>query len=325
MANYYGVSEDMVTLLEGIAGKLAPGTLIQYKQGFLLDRESKNPKAWSSGEAKDADAVIVCMGIAPLLEGEEVEALASPTLGDRLDLNLPANQIAFLRRLRKKIDKPIIAVLTGGSPITVPEVHELADAVLFAWYPGEQGGDALGDILFGEVSPSGRLPITFPKSVDQLPDYADYALAGRTYRYFNEDPLYPFGFGLSYSTFAYGDIEVNKTPIQKGEMLQVTVTVVNTGDVAAEEIVQLYLTDEEASVVTPQHALKDFKRVYLKPGEHQKIAFTVTPAMMAMVDNSGQSRIEPGRFKVTMGGCSPGQRGVALGASTSVKAYFTVK
>jgi len=325
MGNYYGVSDEMVTILEGITGKLTPGSFIQYKPGFLLDRENINPLAWTTGDAQAADAIVVVMGITGLLEGEEGESIASPHKGDRVDIGLPANQVGFLRRLRQGNSKPIIVVLTAGSPLAIGEVHELADAVLYAWYPGEQGGLAVADLLFGDAAPSGRLPLTFPTSVDQLPPYTDYSMEGRTYRYATAEPLYPFGFGLSYTQFAYSDLKLDRDEVRQGDTVRATVTVRNIGSVAADEVVQLYLTDLEASVRTPVAALKGFGRVRLGPGRHQSVTFAITPEMMSLVDENGDARLEPGQFKVTIGGCSPGSRGLALGAATPAQATFTVQ
>jgi beta-glucosidase len=325
LGNYYGISDNLVTILEGITSKLEPGSFAGYTQGFLLDRENINPIDWTSGDAKEADAMIVVIGYSPQLEGEEGAAIASPYKGDRQDIGLPPNQVNFLRRLRQGNTKPIIVVLTGGCAVAIPQVHELADAILYVWYPGEQGGNAVADVIFGDASPSGRLPLTFPKSTDQLPPYEDYSMVGRTYRYMTADPLYPFGFGLSYSRFEYSDLKLDNARPRPGDVVRATVTVKNTGTVVSDEVVQLYLTDIEASALTPISALKGFHRIRLKPGQHREVAFTITPEMMSLVDENGDSRLEPGQFKVTVGGCSPGKRGTDLGAPQPVQMTFTVR
>ena len=325
LGNYYGISDNLVTILEGIISKLNPGSSASYTQGFLMDRENVNPIDWTSGDAKASDALIVVMGFSPQIEGEEGAAIASHHKGDRQDIGLPPNQVKFLRQLRQGNSKPIIVVLTGGCAVAMPEVHELADAVLYAWYPGEQGGTAVADVIFGDASPSGRLPLTFPKSTDQLPPYKDYSMVGRTYRYMTEGPLYPFGFGLSYSQFEYSDLTLDKTKLKQGEEVHAVVTVKNTGEIAGDEVVQLYLTDVEASVRIPISALKGFRRIRLKPGKQSEIEFTITPEMMSLVDEDGNSRLEPGQFKITIGGCSPGKRGMELGAPQPVQAIFTIQ
>lgn len=325
LGNYYGVTGNMVNILEGITAKVSAGTTVEYKYAFLPDRENINPIDWTTGESHSNDAIIVTLGISGLLEGEEGESIASPHKGDRPDIGLPENQINYLKKLRNQGDKPIIAVLVGGSPMAIEQVHELADAVLMIWYPGEQGGNALADILFGDVSPSGRLPITFPRSADQLPPYDDYGFFGRTYRYMEAEPLYPFGFGLTYSEFSYSDLQLDKKTIADNESIQVSLKVSNIGKAEAEEVVQLYITDLEASQPTARYSLKQFKRIKLKAGESQKVEFTISPEMLSLITDEGDSLIEPGEFLVTVGGASPGPRSQALGAAKPAEARFTVK
>src|SRR5690606_30282449 len=183
IGNYYGVNPEMVTIMEGIAAALEPGSQLQYRHGILLDRPNANPIDWTTGNTKISDANFVVLGITGILEGEEGAAIASPHYGDRLDYNLPQNQIDFLKKICTDNDRPVIAIITGGSPMNLAEAHEFAEAVLLVWYPGQEGGNAVADVIFGKASPSGRLPITFPKSLDQLPAYDDYNMEGRTYRY----------------------------------------------------------------------------------------------------------------------------------------------
>ena len=290
-----------------------------------MDRENISSGYSTARKGRDCDASIVVMGISGLIEGEQGLAIASPDEGDRKNIQLPANQVEFLKALRASSDKPIIVVLTGGSPLAIPEVHELADAILYVWYPGEQGGRAVADVLFGDVSPSGRLPITFPKSVKQLPPFDDYSMAGRTYRYMKKEPLYPFGFGLSYTHFEYKNLKLDADKVKQGDSIRATVTVKNIGNSDGDEVVQLYITDIEASTRTPLYALKGFKRISLKAGQSKTIEFTITPEIMALINNSGESVLENGEFKVTIGGCSPGNRGIALGAPEPVQATFTLQ
>ncbi len=325
LGNYFGVSGDMSTILEGIAAKRQAGTFIEYRKGAELDRESMNPLDWNTGPAKTPNTVTVaCFGISPLLEGEEGEAILSPSRGDRLDIRLPESQVKKIIKLREGNENPIILVLTGGSPIDISEVIDLVDAILYVWYPGEEGGNAVGDILFGDVNPSGRLPITFPKSIEDLPPYEDYSMAGRTYRYMTKDPLFPFGFGLSYTTFSYeaGDAEI--LSMRAGEEANIEVTVSNKGECAGEEVVQLYVTDLEASVGVPLSSLKGFQRVYLEPGESKQVSFTVNENMLKMVNEEGKFILEPGAFRITIGGSSPGSRSHELGAPQPVEIMLTV-
>jgi beta-glucosidase len=324
IGNYYGVNNKLITILEGVAAQVQPGSQLTYRQGILLDRNNVNPADWTTGEAKEADATIVVLGISGLLEGEEGESIASPSSGDRLDYNLPKNQIDFLRKLKQNNSKPVIAVITGGSPMNLSEVHELADAVLLVWYPGEEGGNAVADVLFGKVSPSGRLPITFPKSFDQLPPYEDYSMKGRTYRYMTADPMYPFGFGLSYTTFSYSGLNLSKTSVSKKESVQAEVTVTNTGHVKSDEVVQLYLTHEGSGLDAPIYALKGFKRISLAPGASQKVKFTLTPDMLSLINETGEAVQPQDQIRVRIGGSVPSKRSIELGASQYAEAVLSV-
>ncbi|MCP4397890.1 MAG: glycoside hydrolase family 3 protein [bacterium] len=319
LGNYYGLSDKLVTVLEGVVGKLGEGTGIEYRNGCLLKDNTLDAQNWTFHEAESADVIIAAFGLDPSLEGEEGDAIASDETGDRSDIRLPRGQEEFLRKM-KSCGTPVVLLLAGGSPIAFPE--DIADAILFMWYPGEEGGNAVADVLFGDVSPSGKLPLTFPKSVEQLPPYDDYAMKGRTYRYAAGEPLFPFGFGLSYTSFSYEKLELSSAKISEGERLTAGVTLKNIGERDAEEIVQLYLTDLDASVDVPQYALKAFRRVCLRAGESANISFEISPEMLALVDNEGNHLLEPGEFRVTIGGSSPGERSRQLGAPAPVSAIF---
>jgi beta-glucosidase len=273
--------------------------------------------------AQSADLAIVCVGSSPLLEGEEGESLLTPNNGDRDGISLPASQVEFIKQLARHGAK-IVLVVTGGSPLALGEVEDLVEAILFVWYPGQEGGKAVADVLFGDVSPAGKLPLTFPKSLDQLPPFEDYRMEGRTYRTMTQEPLYPFGFGLSYSRFAYADLSLEETEISAGQSLSVSVKVSNTGERAAAEVAQFYLSDLEASAPVPLHHLVGFERVLLEPGESRRLQFTLTPEMMSFFDEHGELKLEAGAFRLEVGGCSPGKRGLELGAPTPVTATFHV-
>ncbi|WP_188813653.1 glycoside hydrolase family 3 N-terminal domain-containing protein [Hymenobacter cavernae] len=326
LGNYYGVSGQMTTILEGLVAGVQPGSQIEYKQGMLLDRPNVNPIDWTTGEAKQTDATIVVMGITGLLEGEEGESIASAHAGDRLDYNLPPNQIDFLRKLRKDNKRPIIAVVTGGSPMNLAEVHELADAVVLAWYPGEEGGNAVADIIFGKASPSGKLPITFPKSLDQLPAYESYGMKGRTYRYLEAEPMYPFGYGLSYAKFEYPGVKLSASKVAKNKPVDVEAIITNTGKMEGEEVVQLYLTHQaRPSRQTPLYSLKSFKRVKLQPGASTTVKFTLTPAMLALINEKGEAVAPSGPVKIWVAGSLPTQRSQDLGAAKAAMATLVVR
>jgi len=331
LGNYYGINPNMVTILEGITASISPASQLQYRLGAMLNQESKNPINYATGNAKDSDVTIVVLGVSSTIEGEEGDSLDSSTAGDRLDYNLPQNQIDYLKELRKTADKnpnnkrPIVAVITGGSPMNLVEVQELADAVLLVWYPGEEGGTAVADILFGKTSPSGKLPITFPKSLAQLPPFEDYSMKGRTYKYMNVDPMYPFGFGLSYTNFTYGEAKVSAKRISKKDDLFVSVMVTNSGKVKSDEVVQLYVSDLVASVDVPNFQLANMKRITLEPGESTEVSFLLTPKVFEMIKNDGSRTIESGDFKIFVGGSSPMKRSFELGAPKMAEVVIAVK
>ncbi len=324
LANYYGLSDQLTTILEGVVGKVSPHTSVHYSQGALLDEPNRNPIDWFSGEAADAEVTIACLGISQLIEGEEGESIASRFKGDREDIGLPPSQIEFLKTIRSKAKK-LVVVLTGGSAIACPEVYDMADALIFAWYPGEQGGNAVGDILFGDAVPSGRLPVTFPKSVKDLPPYDDYDMSNRTYRYMQTEPLFPFGFGLSYTTFQYSNLKLSQSKISPTQSLELEVTITNTGNYKADEVVQLYISDVSASVTVPKYALKGFQKVSLWPGAAKTLRFTITPDLLKMVNEKGERVLEKGDFKLYVGGAQPAARSLELGAAQWLEGVLKVE
>lgn len=325
IGNYYGVNPNMVTFLEGLAGAVGPGSQVQYRIGTLLDRPNANPIDWASGVAHTSDATFYVMGITGVIEGEEGAAIASDDFGDRLKYDLPQNQIDYLKKLKDGNENPVIAIVTGGSPMNLAEVHEIADAVLLVWYPGQEGGNALADVVFGKESPSGRLPITFPKSFDQLPAYDDYSMEGRTYKYMEAEPLYPFGFGLSYSKVSYEGVKLSSTSMKKSGEVTASVIVKNTGNYGVDEVVQLYITDNDASVRVPLFDLKGIKRVNLAPGTSAKVDFTIDADMLQLIDENGNEKLEKGVFTVSIGGSLPTPRSTELGASNYKTATLNLK
>lgn len=323
LGNYYGISDSLVTVLEGIAAESPEHYRVDYKLGMQPDRPNANPVDWTTpGKWDHYDVCIAVVGMVPMLEGEEGEAILSAEKGDRTEIGLPPHQIEKLRRI-KEAGVPLVVVLAGGSAIAVSEIHEFADAVLFMWYPGEQGGAAVARVIYGAVSPSGKLPVTFPRSIDQLPPFEEYAMDGRTYRFMDDDPLYPFGFGLSYTSFDYG-AATGPATVASGESATVSATVTNNGSVGSSEVVQWYLTDVEASVRVPRASLCGAKRVFIPAGAHRTVEFEIPPAAMAVVREDGTSVIEPGEFVVTVGSASPGTRAVELGAPKPAQMRFTV-
>ena len=324
LGNYYGFNEKMFTLLEGFAGRVPEGMGMEYHSGAPLKHPREIPSTWAPGMAQSADLTIVCAGFNSFLEGEEGESLLSPQNGDRESISLPQSQVDYIKELSIHGAR-IILVLTGGSPIALGEVEDMVDAILFVWYPGMEGGRAVADVLFGDVSPSGKLPITFPKSLAQLPAFDDYSMNGRTYRYMTEEPLYPFGFGLSYSKFEYSDLQLDQPTLAFGESLNISLTLTNSGASDSTEVAQFYLTDIQASSIVPLHHLVGFEWIMLKAGESKTLKFTITPEMMSFYNDEGKLTLEPGEFKLEVGGCSPSKRGQELGAPKPVTAIFELK
>jgi beta-glucosidase len=254
--------------------------------------------------ARKADVVIAVVGITPQLEGEESDS-SDPGFfgGDRLDLNLPRPQQVLLESVAAT-GKPLIVVLTNGSALAVNWAQEHAAAILEAWYPGEEGGAAVANVLSGEYNPAGRLPVTFYQSVAQLPPFGNYSMAGRTYRYFTEQPLYPFGYGLSFSSFNYSDAKVSQEQVAADGTVTVSVRITNTGSIPGDEVVQLYLAHPGVEGA-PIRALAGFQRIHLDPAVSKTVDFTLRDRDLSIVDETGARRIVPGAVDVWIGGGQP--------------------
>ena len=308
LGNYFGVTADTKTILDGIVSKINIGSTVEYKQGILPFRKKDNPIDWSTYEIATADVGIVVLGISGQLEGEEGEALASKHKGDRVEIGLPKHQIDYIKKIKShKTGNPLVLVLTGGAPIAIPEVYDLVDAVVFVWYPGEEGGTAVADVLFGDVSPSGKLPLTFPKSVKDLPAYEDYNMKGRTYKYATIEPEFPFGFGLSYTSFEYSNVIASRKSVE--------VTVKNSGKVDSDEVVQLYLSSPLAGKGDPISTLVGFERITLKAGESKQVKFELSDKSLIQFNEDGSGSVRKGEYKVHVGGTSPSAVAKRLGLS----------
>jgi beta-glucosidase len=271
--------------------------------------------------AKKADAVIVVLGLSQRLEGEEMPIKVDGFEGgDRTHLNLPQTQQDLVKAI-KATGKPTILVLLNGSAVAINWENENLDAIITAGYPGQEGGNAVADVLFGDYNPAGRLPVTYYKSVEQLPAFENYDMEGRTYKYFEGEPLYPFGFGLSYTTFKYSGLNVAKKA-KIGDKVIVNVKVTNTGKKAGEEVVQLYLKDEKASTPRPKVQLEGFKRIHLNAGESKIVEFEITPRQFSIIGENDKRVIENGWFTIYTGG---GQPGVKNANAVSARIQLTGK
>jgi len=324
LANYNGLSANIVTPIEGITAKVSNGTIIRFNEGVGLI-SNNNRTDWSTSLAGSSDVTIAVMGLSASIEGEEGAAILSDANGDRNTISLPKNQIDYIKKLRKSAgDKPIVLVIKSGSAIDLSEISRYVDAIIYAWYLGEQGGNAIADVIFGDVNPSGKLPITIPESISHLPDFSDYNMNNRTYKFTNHKPMYPFGFGLSYSSFDYSHLSLKKNIIDVDDSIELSFEVFNNSNIPGEEVVQVYINDMEASFRTPNSSLIFFKRIQLKSGEKKKINLVIDDNMMASYNEIGVKEIEPGNFKIFVGGSSPGDRSNELGKKIK-EVSFTVK
>ncbi len=255
--------------------------------------------------AKHSDLVIFVGGITPQLEGEEMRVdYEGFKGGDRTSLNLPVVQENLLKELHAT-GAPVILVLMSGSALAVNWENENLPAIVQLWYPGEEGGTALADVLFGDYNPAGRLPVTLYKSVDQLPPFNDYNMKGRTYRYFEGEPLFAFGYGLSYTKFSYSNLVI-PPEIRTGDSLKVSVEVQNVGTLPGDEVVELYVKNLSASVTVPIHSLEGFKRIHLEAGEKRTVEFTVKPKQLAIINAGAMREVDAGDFQIAVGGIQPG-------------------
>jgi len=301
LGNYSGLPSRYVTPLDGIRAAVSANTRVWYAKGCELLGNSTHGFSEAVSAAQRAEVVIMCLGLSPQIEGEAGDAFNSDAGGDRLHLNLTGVQQQLLERI-VEVGKPVVLVLLSGSALAVTWANEHVDAILQAWYPGEEGGTAIADVIFGNYNPSGRLPVTYPKSLEQLPPFEDYSMKNRTYKYMEEEPLYPFGYGLSYSTFEYADLALSSKQLEAGKDLQLSMQVQNTGAMAGEEVVEVYLSDTKASVDVPKRQLVGFERVSLEPNEMAEVSFTISAEQMKLVNELGEKVLEPGMFRVEVGG-----------------------
>lgn len=268
--------------------------------------------------ARNADVVVMCMGITPRMEGEEMDVeIDGFKGGDRTRVDLPEMQQELIKQVHA-LGKPVVLVLLNGSALAVNWENAHVDAIVEAWYPGQAAGAAIADVLFGDYNPGGKLPVTFYKSVENLPAFEDYNIGTRTYRYLNEAPLFPFGYGLSYTTFSYNHMEMKKETKQ-GEPVPVSVQLTNTGTVAGDEVAQLYIASRNRSDGQAIHSLKGFRRVHLKPGESRTISFLLTPDMFAVAHDKKEKHL-PAEFEISIGGGQPQYK-----ESNSVTSLITIQ
>ncbi|MDE3185159.1 MAG: glycoside hydrolase family 3 C-terminal domain-containing protein [Bacteroidota bacterium] len=298
LGNYHGVTGNAVTFVEGITGAVDESTRVEYDKGCNYSDTTHFGGIWA---ASNADVTIAVIGLTPVYEGEEGDAFLSPGGGDRLSLQLPASQIAFIKALRKGTKTPIVAVITAGSDLDLSSIEPYVDAIIYAWYPGQQGGNALADILFGKVSPSGKLPVTFYKSFDDLPAYDSYAMKGRTYRYFTKPVEYPFGFGLSYTHFDYA---WQKEPVDlknENNSISFEVKISNKGNFDGYDVPEVYIKYPDVQRM-PVEELKGFQKVFVEKGKTKTVKFSIPVSELEKWDlQEGKWKLYPGKYQVCIG------------------------
>jgi beta-glucosidase len=325
LGNYAGKPSRAVNILDGIRARAqAGGVTVRYAKGCGL----ASPSAAGISAAVDTvaraevGAAVVVLGLSPKYEGEEGENALNPG-GDRGDLTLPGVQQRLLEAV-VATGKPTILVLTGGGALGLAWAKTHVPAILMAWYPGEEGGTAVADVLFGEANPAGRLPVTFYRSIEDLPPFDDYAMQGRTYRYFRGEPTYAFGFGRSFTTFRYADLRVSPEKGAAGGAFEVTVTIENTGARAGDEVVQLYVSEDQARTLGPIRWLAGFRRIALAPGARQIVTFSLGARALSLVAADGRRRVQPGWFTIAVGGGQPGRTGTYASAAEGLTARLEI-
>ena len=305
-----GHASDAVTLLQGIKSKVGSGVQVNYAKGCDVTGDNTSGFDEAVSAAKSSDVVIMAIGEAAEMSGEA---------SSRSSIDVPGRQLDLVRAIQAT-GKPVVIVLMNGRPLTIPWLAENSTAILEAWFAGTQAGNAIADVLFGDVNPGGKLPLTFPRSVGQVPLYYNHMNTGRppdpnskwTSKYLDIEwtPLFPFGYGLSYTQFALSNLQLSARSIQPDGKVTVTVDVQNTGSRAGDEVVQLYLHDVAASRTRPVKELKGFQRVSLQPGEKRHLTFTLTPAELGFYNKEMRFVVEPGAFNIMVGNSSADQKGL---------------
>lgn len=324
VGNYHGTSSRYITILEGIQDKVGRNGRVLYSEGSHLFKDRVENLAVENDRiaeavtvAKHSDVVVLCLGLNETLEGEQGDTGNSYAAGDKPDLALPDCQVALMEAVFA-VGKPVIVCLMTGSAMDLSLAQEKAAAVLQLWYPGARGGKAVADILFGECSPSGKLPVTFYRSLEELPAFEDYSMKGRTYRYMEGEALYPFGYGLT-----YGDVRVERAALSSRDTdtgaVRVHVTVKNAGSVATGDVVQIYVKDLESPFAVPNHSLCAFARVFLSAGEEKELEIAVSGDAFFVVNEEGKHVKGSGRYRLYVGTGQPDQRTAALSGKSCVE------
>ena len=315
VGNYEGTSSRYVTILEGIQDYLGEDTRVYYSEGCHLYKDKVEPLAEINdrlAEVKavcaNSDVVIACMGLDSGLEGEEGDQGNHYASGDKPDLNLPGLQEEVLKAIYES-GKPAVLVLLSGSALAINWAQEHIPAILQGWYPGAQGGRAIAEAIFGEFSPEGKLPVTFYHSTQDLPDFTDYSMKNRTYRYMKGEALYPFGYGLSYADFIIDEVELDTDEITE-QGINVKLRITNNGRMKGRETIQVYIKSEKPDTPNPQ--LKAFTKVELSAGENKTIQIHLPMQAFSLCDLEGKKVVEQGNYSIFVGGSQPDERSISL-------------
>lgn len=327
--NYYGTSSRYITVLEGIQDEVGEDVRVLYSEGCHLYKDRVEGLAWEDDRISEAvtvanhsDVTIVVVGLDESLEGEELDQSNGVGSGDKADLLLPKPQRRLLQAVADT-GKPFVVILMAGSSIDLSFAEERADAVLQAWYPGARGGKAIADLLFGNCSPSGKLPITFYQNTDHMPEFTDYSMKGRTYRYMEDEALYPFGYGLTYGKAEVTEAALKNVPTKESD-IEIAVTVTNKGSVDIEEVIQLYIKDMDSPLAVRNYSLCGFKRISLKAGETRTIDMTVNNRAMMVVDEEGERSVEGKNFTLYAGISQPDDVSMRLTGTAPAVIKFAI-
>ncbi|MBE6053620.1 MAG: glycoside hydrolase family 3 protein [Clostridium sartagoforme] len=328
--NYSGTASKYTTILEGIHEAVNKGTRVYYSEGSHLYKDRVEHLAQANDRIAEAisvaersDVVVLCLGLDSTIEGEQGDTGNSDAAGDKENLNLPESQQVLLKNVLATT-KPVIVVLGSGSALTLNGLEEKCAAILQAWYPGSHGGRAVAELLFGDYSPSGKLPVTFYKNTDDLPEFTDYSMKGRTYRYFEAEALYPFGYGLTYSKVELSNLYVEEVN-NNFETVKVIIDIKNVGNYDTDEVVQCYLKDLESKFAVINHSLVGFKRVALRKGEIKTVSFELRRREFEAVNDEGERILDSKKFKLFVGVSQPDRRSVELCGLAPLEKEINIK
>ncbi|NLK20662.1 MAG: glycoside hydrolase family 3 protein [Epulopiscium sp.] len=327
--NYYGTSSRYITLLEGIQDEVGEDIRVLYSKGCELVKDRTENLAQSHDRlmeavtvAEHSDVVILCLGLDETIEGEEIDEGNNYGSGDKKDLELPEVQKMLLERI-VAVGKPVILSLIAGSAINLSYAHQNCSGILLAWYPGARGGKAVADILFGKTSPSGKLPITFYKTLDNMPSFTDYSMKNRTYRYIEEKPLYPFGYGLTYGEIVCTGAELLEV-VEIEKDIKVEISLENKETIATEDVVQVYIKDEESQYAVRNTSLCGFSRVFLNPNESKKITISIPFDSLKAVNDAGEKILDSKNFILYVGTSGVDERSEELTGKKSISIPITL-